>query len=432
MINTPKNSFIDTQFYGMTKGVLTHPFFAGSALMILGSNFANFLAYVYHLVVGRMLGPADYGELVAFISVVSIITVSFNFLGLVIVKFSSSLGEKESSNFLIWLNKRAIIAGILGSVFLIFTSPLIARFLHIHNYIMIFLSPLFFFYLLSFVYRSFLQGKLRFKEVVMSLNLDMGGRMVFGIALISLGLSVTGAVIGNVISTLLAYVVLFYFIKKYLTKSNHADFKHTTEVFRYSIPVIAAAVSSYMFITTDILMVKHYFSAHEAGLYAAISTLGKVIFYGTGPINAVMFPLISKRHSQGQKYNKILIISLILTLGMGVFVTLLYYLLPQLMINILYGGDYLQIAPYLFRMGIFLSIFALANLLLSYFISIEKTKVVYFSVVLSLLQIVLLYFYHDNIVQIINISTGVVTILLAILIIFIKFDINNLRQSTIK
>ena len=70
--------------------LIKHPLFSGSALMILGSNLANFIAYLYHLIIGRMLGPVAYGELSSVISALALIFISLNFLSLIIVKFVSS------------------------------------------------------------------------------------------------------------------------------------------------------------------------------------------------------------------------------------------------------------------------------------------------------------------------------------------------------
>src|SRR3972149_7822692 len=86
--------------------LLKHPLFSGSAIMIFGSNLANFVAYLYHLVIGRLLGPAPYGELSAVLSVLGLIFASLNFLGLVIVKFVSSAKKDELVSIYSWFTKK--------------------------------------------------------------------------------------------------------------------------------------------------------------------------------------------------------------------------------------------------------------------------------------------------------------------------------------
>ena len=60
-----------------------HPLFSGSAVMIVGTNFANFLAYLYHLVLARMLGPSAYSDLAAALAALSLF-----FNGFCVFRFS--------------------------------------------------------------------------------------------------------------------------------------------------------------------------------------------------------------------------------------------------------------------------------------------------------------------------------------------------------
>ena len=53
----------------------------------------------------------------------------------------------------------------------------------------------------------------------------------------------------------------------------------------------------------DVILVKHYFSADEAGHYAALSQLGKIIIFGTGAIASVMFPLVVERFEKHEMYS---------------------------------------------------------------------------------------------------------------------------------
>ena len=48
----------------------------GSFILLLGSNIANVIAYLYHFILGPLLGKADYGELVVFLSIISLLSSS--------------------------------------------------------------------------------------------------------------------------------------------------------------------------------------------------------------------------------------------------------------------------------------------------------------------------------------------------------------------
>ena len=48
---------------------------AGSAILFIGTMIANFGNYLYHLLMGRMLGPKDYGALTSLISLAYLLSV---------------------------------------------------------------------------------------------------------------------------------------------------------------------------------------------------------------------------------------------------------------------------------------------------------------------------------------------------------------------
>ena len=88
------------------KGLISHPLFSGSAVMVVGSNLSSFLAYIYHLIIGRLLGPASYGELAAILSLIGLFAASFAFLGLVVIKFVSAAKKMKSNLFFLGLVKK--------------------------------------------------------------------------------------------------------------------------------------------------------------------------------------------------------------------------------------------------------------------------------------------------------------------------------------
>ena len=84
MINRMLNyQFTVFNFQLSGKSLIKNPLFSGSAIMIIGSNLSNFIAYVYHLIIGRLLGPSSYGTLAALLSLMGLVAVSFGFLGTV-------------------------------------------------------------------------------------------------------------------------------------------------------------------------------------------------------------------------------------------------------------------------------------------------------------------------------------------------------------
>jgi len=390
--------------------------------MVVGSNAANFIAYIYHLIFGRILGPSLYGELAATISLIGTFSVVFTFLSLVIVKFVSSGTKKDVGALFGWLSRRAVVLGVglllLGSVL----TPFLSDFLRVGDKIIILVGPALFLTLLSFVYKSFLQGLLRFWQLVIVSNLEFVGRLAIGLPLVFLGFSVFGAVLGILMATLLGVIVGKYFLRDIRSSASTYDFKKGRAMAKYTIPVFLATLATGSFYSSDIILVKHFFSSHEAGLYASLSTLGKIIFYGTAPIGSVMFPIISQRHAKRQNYKTILRLSFLLTLVVASFVSIFYWLFPQVAIGLLYGDKYLAASPYLFWFGLFMALFSLASLMVSYFLSIHKTKTVVLALIAALGQVLGIIFFHSSIFSVVLVSIVSVSFLLVSLLIYLEYE----------
>lgn len=400
--------------------------------MIVGSNIANFFAYIYHLVIGRMLGPSGYGELASILSLIGLFSITFGFLGLVIVKFASGMKEEEIPSFYSWVTKKSLIAALVFAIIVFFASGYLSNFLNVSSASIILSAPLFFVLFLSFIYTSFLQGTLRFGRVVMSSNIGLLGRLILGVLFVYLGLYVFGALLGVLLSSLLSLVVAVYFLKDYWRhgKSKFV-FKKSKEAFSYAIPIFIMSVATTSLYMSDVILVKHFFSSHLAGIYASLSTMGRIIFYGTSPIAAVMFPLVSKSYAKGGNYKKIFFLSIFLTFLLIVALVILYWLFPNLVLQLLYGDKFLEGAPYLVWFGIFIGLFTISSLFLNYFLSKGTTRVVYIALVAAIIQIIGIYLFHKDILQVVLVSIWVSLILLISLLIYFWYETRIDRNSSI-
>ena len=422
--------------YGLKKikNLVAHPFFSGSAVMIIGSNLANFFAYLFHLIVGRMLGPSGYGEFASILSLVGLFSITFGFLGLVIVKFVSGMREAEIRSFYSWVTKRSLIAACVVSMILLLTSGYLSNFLNVPARSIVLTVPLLFILFMSFIYTSFLQGLLRFGRLVISSNLSLFGRLILGVLFVYLGFSVFGALAGVLLSSLLGLILAVYFLKDYWRKGeSNFTFKRLREVFSYAVHIFIMSIATNSIYMTDVILVKHFFSAHVAGIYASLSTMGKIVFYGTAPIAAVMFPLVSKEHARKGNYKKVFFLSALLTSVLIVGLVFVYWLFPGVVLQILYGSKFLEGTPYLVWFGIFIGLFTLSSLFLNYFLSKGTTKVTYFGLLAAIIRIIGICLFHRDLLQVISVSIWVSLILLVSLLIYFwyetRFDSNSGVQS---
>jgi len=383
----------------------SNPFVTGTAVMFIGSMSINVINYLYHLIMGRMLGPESYGALASIYSILYIASIIPLSTSVTIVKFvSAAKNLKAKANVYYGIRNIVKNIAIAGCVLIVVTSPVVAGFLHISSILPIALvGPIFYFSVMAIFDQAALQGILKFNGVVVSNLVSSGGKLSLGVLLILLGTHIQGAIFAVFVSVFCAYLITQIHIRKSFRRVSVKN-NNFSNIFLYSIPVFIQALAFTSLFTVDLILVKHLFPEYEAGLYAALSTLGKIIYFASSPISTVMFPLVSGKRSKGEKYRYIFYISFVLTFIASSIATLVYLLLPELMISTLYGVRYVPGAESLVWMALFISVYTLCQLLTNFLLSINHTNVSYFSLIAAIIQVPLIWTFHETLTQVIQIS----------------------------
>jgi len=221
------------------------------------------------------------------------------------------------------------------------------------------------------------------------------------------------------LGSLLPYFLSFYPLR-FLWAYKNGEKTEWREFFGFSTPVMLATLSLTSLYSSDVILVKHFFPSFEAGLYSAVSVLGKIVFFASGVVPAVMFPLVSEKFENGGEYSHFLNQSFFIVGGVSLLITIIYFLFPSLMLRTLYGDSYLKASVYLGVFAIFISFYSLSNLLVNFFLSIRKTQVAGICLFAAILQIILISLFHRNLLEVIRISLSISVLLFLSLMIFLK------------
>jgi O-antigen/teichoic acid export membrane protein len=400
------------------KKLLASPLLTGSLIMLIGTNSVNFLAYIYHLFFGRLLGPSLYGELAATLSLIGLLSSLFGFLGVVIVKFAATEDGEGRQRLFSWLGGIITKVAVIALVLLFLAFPLIVRILSSSPFLAIQIGPIIYFTFFIMLNSSFLQGLLEFKKIVFIGVATWVVRFVLGYLLYMAGLSLPGVVFAILVSSLIASEMAKYFLSKKGVRWVKKVYEKKDMVVRYSIPVLVMTVATGSFIALDVILARYFLPSRDSGLYAALSTLGKIIVYASAPILTVMFPLVSKSHGQGERTGKTLFLSGLATLLISTAIILVYKNFPGLAVNLLYGKSYIAVTPYLVRIGMLNLVYALDLLIVNYFLSRSKVAPSYFTVIAAVAQVIGIILFHGGIGAIINVSTFAASILFVILAVY--------------
>lgn len=402
--------------------LLKHEFISSGLIVLIGTNIYNFSQLIYHFLAGRFLGKVYYGDLASIISILGLISIVQISIGLSIVKYiASEKNEDNIAGFVKWAYKTSVLTGAVVLIISIVLSPWLIDFLQISQPSAVFLlGPLLMAYIVVATLRSVLQGLIRFNKYVISLSIEAGFKLIFTIIFLLFGWATFGALFGLLIGVVLS----LFFTKKYISHFLTSKTSLTPDIrplFKYSLAVFIQGLALTSMYTTDLLLVKHFFSPEEAGIYAAFAILGRIVFYGTSPVTNVMFPIVAKRHLNGEKYMHILAFSafavIIFTLALG----LIYYLIPSLPILVLYGSGYLSNSNILWWFGLFMGMLSLGMLLTHFYLSVGKTNVVYFFVFAAILQGLMIWFFHSSLLVVVQLSLLSASLLVLLLLVYFAY-----------
>lgn len=393
-----------------------NPLLAGSTILFLGNLITNVSNYLYHLAMGRMLGPSSYGILESLISLLYLMEIPLTTLGVVVVKYVSQFkGEgryKAVGKLYLKLNSQLMIIGLGGLVAYFLFTPILAKILHLNdNFWLVMVGLMVFVTIFSGINRSVLQGLSKFFELSLSGIAEGVGKLLLSVGLVAVGLKVTGAMGAMLIAGVLGYAISKYFVNDRVKEYDLSENLGRQTIIKYSLPVFISMLSLTSLFSTDIILARYYLTGFEAGLYSALAVLGKIIFFASGSIGAVMFPLISEYKAKNQNYRKIFWQSLGIVAMISIGMSAVYFIAPKIVILMLYGADYLKAVPFLGLFAIFLSLYSLVNIFVSYYISINKSGLALLTLPAAVLQVFLIIFFHQDISQIAGVSIAVLGLL---------------------
>jgi O-antigen/teichoic acid export membrane protein len=383
-----------------------------SSILFAASIIAGFLNYLFQLYVGRMLGPSDYGIYSSLVALLYIMSVPSSTIQTSVAKlvsdYSSDYGKiKYLLKYVFW--KLTVIAVLVSFLFFI-SSIYVADFLRINSKIYFFLlSILLLISFLTPVLIGALQGMQMFFQ--MGINNVAGAffKLLSGILLVYLGFGLNGALLALFIGSLLALLIAFmplHFIKE--NKEVSGNIKLLT----YSAVVLLATIGLTFMTNADLLIVKHYLSDTEAGYYAAAALLGKMILFATAPIAMVMFPKATAMNNKNHNGVNLLRNSLLYTGGISFFIIAVFILIPELIVKILFGSNFMEISGLLVYFAAAMAFFSLANTFVFYDLATRKYRFLYVLGAVSVLEVVLISLYHDSSLTVVRILLALMAILL--------------------
>jgi|SRR6185369_16570811 len=406
--------------------LLKNPLIYGSGIVLIGNFIANFFNLLFNIFMNKNLSVADYGT---FLSVMSLIV----FPGLVataiipvVVRFAGTYFAQNDfprlRGLYFKIKKMLLLIGVGFFIIFLLAIPTIGNFFHINDRNILFMTDfIIFFGVIGVINMAFLQAKLAFAFQVFVNLLNAIIKLILSIAFVFAGFSVGGATMAMLIGGIAAYVVSFIPMKFIFDNKISSPSISTKELLLYGLPSSITLIGLTSFISSDILLVKHFFNPHDAGLYGGLSLLSRIIFFVTYPIATVMFPLIVQKQSKNENFTNTFKLSLLIVLVPSVLLTIFYAVFTKFSISILLKPEYFVISPYVVPFALFICCYAVLSIVCNFFLSIKKTRIFIPVISGALLQIFLIYLYHQTFLQVIYISLAITFVLVCLLLLYYPY-----------
>lgn len=372
-----------------------------SLLLFISMNLFFFLNFLFHIIMARKLGPADYGIFAVLMTIIYIYGAPTEAIQNLASRYTSKLKVKKEYGKLKFFMIKSLKKGFKISFFL-FLAASIAAFplsyiLKINFWLLVTMNIVIFASFSLPVVRGVLQGRKKFSLLGGGMIIESVLKIIIAVALVSIGFGVFGAVYGVVFSLLISFVISLEFNKKIL------KFKEEKENFGRikleSIPYFVSMLVILLIFGMDIILAKVFFDSDLAGRYAVLSMLGKMIFFGTMAIGKVMFPLTSERKDQNKNPVEVFKKAFVIVTILCGIATIFYGFFSKMIVSLLYGAEYLSISPYLAYSALAFSFLSLSNLILMYKLSTDQLKRAWILFFFLAIEFVALFIYHTNILE---------------------------------
>jgi O-antigen/teichoic acid export membrane protein len=391
----------------------------GSLTLLAGSGLVGLTNLAYNVVTARLLGPTGFAHATAVytsLMLLSCFTLSFQVISAKYIARSAS-SELRATVFAS-LHRRSWMVGITLGLLLFCVERPLARYLNLPDPILISLLALgTAFYVPLGVRRGYIQGIHAFGPLAINFMLEGLVRLGGVCLLIELGMGVKGAVLASVLA-----VIVCYFVALPSPGLASLNSRGVPISFREGLQAIVFFSGQTIINNFDIVLVKHFFPPAEAGFYAAVALVGRLVNMCAWSVVNTMFPVSAGAGADEQEGRPVLFTSLLLVLGILTVLILGLWMVPDFLWKSLFGVQFELIntgtlASLLILYAITTGVYSLSSVIITYEMSRKIANTSWLQLAFSGALALGIYVFHQTLRQVILVQLIVMIVLLLVLIV---------------
>lgn len=363
--------------------------------------------YLFQYYMSGTMTPASFSELSALLSMFYLAVAPAQVMSTFLVKQTSRLNVEGRKHEIAWMIRKMVLyEAIIGAAIALgmyLLLPSISNFIYLSSTFPVFLLMAgVVISLISPVGYGTSQGLERFRYNALYGITGPVTKLGMGIILVAIGFGIMGALGGVLIGLSLALAVSLYSIRDiFRVEPVRIPGPELVRMRASLVHVIIAVICLTIMVNVDVILARQYLDANTAGLYAVCSMLGKIILFLPSSINIVIYPKLSAAHAKRSGTVAMMRLSVLIALGVTGIVVISFFLFPNEILRLLYGGDkYIGAAAGLGILGLAMALLGVANLFMNYGLAVESRAYLAIMVFFTALQVALIVLFHDSLVTI--------------------------------
>jgi len=325
------------------------------AELVVAAGIVAVLTIAYIIYSGRVLGPAEYADFSAGLSVIYLFSVALSPVTPTMARLVArnatrgDLAAVASLRRAVLLRLKLAIA-IVAAILFAFAVP-VAHALHFRTTSTLVLSfaAALLFALLS-VDRGVVHGLMRFRTHNINTVIEAVIRAGGAFLLLQFTRNSAAALASYAVALLVAEGLLaLMFAREW--RDMPAAAVDWQDVARLTLPMIVLMFAIAIFQNADVLAVKRWFEASDAGIYGAASALARAFGVIFVPLYVLAGPLLTGAHEAGKPIRGLTLQLSAIFLALCAIPLLLFIAWPERIMTLLYGAPYAAAGPLVARLG---------------------------------------------------------------------------------
>ncbi len=381
--------------------------FRHSLVLLTGSQVTNVFNLLFQVAMMWMLSKSDYGDMLTMLRVFMIITFSMGAFSWTLTHFTArfvkdGLVEKVKP-MMVGILRDLSFVGLLFLVVLICGVRELSVFLKLENPMLISIMSI---ALVAGLYIPVLTGVLNGCQAFFWLSgiaiIWSFARLILAVVFTAIGYSAVGAVSAHTLAAVIS-LILYVIALRFVLGRGIPRVQRIPGVYSYFFKYMIALAGFAVLMNADVILVKHYFSSAEAGLFGKAATVASVVIFLPLPISMAMFPKVVSSGGTSYENWRTLLKAFVLVSFISVIAALICTIFPQFFLRVLAGHRSPDLVPVVRGMAWALCPLSMTFVLMNFELAQHRFRVAVPLVFCALVYVAGVIVWHNTLLQVVSV-----------------------------